>query len=175
LVAGQVRVQPISLYADEKIIHLTLLDPKTRRGSGKRAKKARGAKAAARGVKPETERDEDLGADREEAAALPIAVTTPLGRILVTVQAELEAFVEGGLAAQRNVDLLRTAQKRLDALGLTAGARPLDSLLQALATAVRGGEAPAWNDAAGRLLRAYYVTHLAADYETISVACRGLS
>jgi hypothetical protein len=160
LVAGQVRVQPISLYADEKIIHLTLLDPKTRRGSGKRAKKARGAKAAARGVKPETERDEDLGADREEAAALPIAVTTPLGRILVTVQAELEAFVEGGLAAQRNVDLLRTAQKRLDALGLTA---------------VRGGEAPAWNDAAGRLLRAYYVTHLAADYETISVACRGLS
>ena len=35
------------------------------------------------------------------------AVTTPLGRILVTVQAELEALVEGGIAVRRNFDMLQ--------------------------------------------------------------------
>ncbi len=120
LVAGQVCIQPISLYIEDRIVHLTLLDPKSVIGAAKTAKKARGTKASNGSSPQETGDEEEFVAGEEEEVVPQVAVTTPLGRILVTVQAELEALVEGGIAARRNLDLLRTAAKRLDALGLSA-------------------------------------------------------
>ena len=172
LVAGQVCIQPISLYVEDRIIHLTLPDPKPVPGA-KPAKKSGFATAAGGSSRQDAEREEEVIAGDSEEALPQVAVTTPLGRILVTVQAELEALIEGGIAARRNVELLRSAAKRLEALGLTACARPLTAALQALEAAARRGEPHAWNEAAGRLLHAYYVTRLAADYETIEYCLSG--
>ena len=66
------------------------------------------------------------------------------------------------------------AARRLEALGLSACARPLAGMLRVLELAAQGGETSAWNEAAGRLLHAYYVTRLAADHEMINIACQGL-
>jgi hypothetical protein len=162
LVAGQVCVQPISLYVEDAIVHLTLLDPKSPPTTTKKASPAAAVD------------DEEVIAGEEEEVAPQSAIVTPLGRILVTVQAELEALVEGGIAARRNLELLSGAAKRLDRLGLTACARPLAAMLQALEVAARRSEPEAWNDAAARLLHAYYVTRLAADHEMIDIACQGL-
>ena len=98
LVAGQVCVQPISLYIEDRIVHLTLLDPKAGPGAAKTAAKAVATKTA--GPKQDAEGEEEVVAGEEEEAVPQAAVATPLGRILVTVQAELEALVEGGIAAQ---------------------------------------------------------------------------
>jgi hypothetical protein len=173
LVAGQVCIQPISLFVEDRIVHLTLLDPKSVPGA-KRARKSRVKKAAGGSSKHEAGVPEEVVSGEEDQAVLQSAATTPLGRILVTVQAELEAFVEGGIAARRNVDLLHAAAKRLEALGLTACARPLTAVLQALEAAAHRSEPDALNEASGRLLHAYYVTRLAADYEKIDIACQGL-
>ena len=115
LVAGQVCVQPISLYAEDRILHLTLLEKKASRRAAKSTKIA---------PKDEPGTEEEIVAGEEELAARKLAVTTSLGRILVTVQAELEALVEGGIAVRRSVELLRNAAARLDALGLRRCARP---------------------------------------------------
>ncbi len=172
LVAGQVCVQPISLYIEDRIVHLTLLDPKAGPGAAKTAAKAVATKTA--GPKQDAEGEEEVVAGEEEEAVPQAAVATPLGRILVTVQAELEALVEGGIAARRNSDMLQSAARRLETLGLTACARPLAGMLRGLEAAARSGEPVAWNETAGRLLHAYYVTRLAADHETVDLACQGL-
>jgi len=174
LVAGQVCVQPISLYVEDRIVHLTLLDPKSASGSAKLVQNTSGGKASGGALDHEAESEEEIVAGEEDGAAPQAAITTPLGRILVTFQAELEALSEGGIAARRNVDLLRAAAKSLEALGLVACARPLSAALRALEVAAQCGETDAWNDAAGRLLHAYYVTRLAADFETVEIACLGL-
>lgn len=174
LVAGQVCIQPISLYTEDRIVHLTLLDPKAAPSGAKPPKKARAGKTGGGSPTQETESEEEIVAGEEEETAPQPAAATPLGRILITVQAELEALVEGGIAARRDVALLRSAAKRLEALGLIACARPLAAVLQALESAAQRGDADAGNDAAGRLLHAYYVTRLAADYEMIDLACQGL-
>jgi hypothetical protein len=164
-VAGQACVQPISLYVEDRMVHLTLPD----------AKAAPAVATASGGAPvPEPDSEEETIAGEEEAAVPQAAVTTPLGRILVTVQAELEALVEGGIAVRRNFDMLQSAARRLETLGLTACARPLAGMLRALEVATQRGESDGRNEAAGRLLHAYYVTRLAADHETIELACQGL-
>ena len=70
--------------------------------------------------------------------------------------------------------MLQSAARRLETLGLTACARPLAGMLRGLEAAARSGEPVAWNKTAGRLLHAYYVTRLAADHETVDLACQGL-
>jgi hypothetical protein len=69
---------------------------------------------------------------------------------------------------------LRSATGRLGALGLSTCARPLAGLLHALELASQSSDTDGWNGAAGRLLHAYYVLRLAADHETIDLACQGL-
>ncbi len=171
LVSGQICVEPISLYLTDQFVHLTLLPSKPRRG-----KKPKKAKPGAPVAGPAPDIEAGNGSDGDDPGRLvpSASITTPLGRILVTVHAELEALVEGGIAAQRNVDLLQSAHKRLEVLGLTTCARSLGIVLQSLQAAPGRGEAEAWNNAAGALLHAYYVTQLASDFEVISVACQGL-
>jgi hypothetical protein len=167
-------IEPISLYAADQFVHLTLLPSKPRRGGAGRGKKTKKAKPGGPEPTPDSQVSDGMGADGTGLQIPSVSITTPLGRILVTVHAELEALVEGGIAAQRNVDLLQSAHKRLEVLGLTTCARSLGILLQALRAAPGRGEAEAWNNAAGALLHAYYVTQLASDFEVISVACQGL-
>ncbi len=99
---------------------------------------------------------------------------TPLGRLLATAQAEVEALAESGVAARRNLDLLHSAAKRLEALGLASCWRALSGLLDALASSSRLAGPEGRDEAAGRLLHAYYLLRLAAEYETIDIACTGL-
>jgi hypothetical protein len=172
LVAGQVCVQPISLFVEDRIVHLTLLDPHGA-PAGPKPNKKRKAMTASSPPQQESDEEEIVAGD-EEVSVPQLTVASATGRILVTVQAELEALVECGIAVRRNLDLLRAAAKQLDAIGLTACARPLAAALQALETAAQRSEPGVWNDAAGRLLHAYYVTRLAADFEMIDIACRGL-
>lgn len=170
LVTGQVCVQPISLFTEDRIVHLTLLDPRSAASASKSSPKTATSNATS---DPEATEDETVTGGDEETLPQP-AVVTALGRILITAEAELEALVEGGIAIRRNLDLLHGATKRLEALGLTTCARPLAAFLQTLESAARSGESDAWPAAAARLLHAYYVTRLAADHEMIDIACQGL-
>ena len=174
LVAGQVAIQPISLFVEEHIMHLTLLETKSTTGAAKLAKKAPNANSAGGSSTQEADDDEETVVGEDEEAAPQPAVATPLGRILVTVQAELEALVEGGIVAHRSIDLLRSASKRLETLGLSACSRPLLSLADALGRSASRAESGSRDELAGQLLHAYYVSRLAADYETIETACTGL-
>ena len=129
LVSGQVCIEPISVYVADQFVHLTLLPAKPRRGGAGRGKKAKKAKSGGPAPTPDSQVSDGraltvlsadgTGADDMGHQLPSVSITTPLGRILVTVHAELEALVEGGIAAQRNVDLLQSAHKRLEVLGLT--------------------------------------------------------
>jgi hypothetical protein len=99
---------------------------------------------------------------------------TPLGRFLITAQAEIEALAESGIAVRHNLGLLTDAGKRFEALGLTSCAMPLVRLAAALSNSAKLAEPEARDYAAGTLLQAYYVLRLAADNETLAAACAGL-
>jgi hypothetical protein len=165
LVAGQVCVQPISLFVEDKVIQLTLDD------SGPKAAKKTRQKVAANAHAAE---EEEVLSEEDDEAAPQASAATPLGRLLVTAQAELEALAESGVAVRRNVDLLQSAAKRLETLGLTACSRPLLHLVDTLASSGRLAEPHFRDETAGQLLHAYYLSHLATDYETIDAACSGL-
>jgi hypothetical protein len=165
LVAGRLCVQPISLYVEDKTVHLTLLEPE-----GAAPAKPPPQEAAAN-EPPGSEEELLAGDDDPVPEAAP---ATPLGRILTTAQAEVESLVEAGLAVRRNLDLLQGAAKRLETLSLTACSRPLSGLAEAIANSTRLADPRFRDQAAGRLLHAYYVLRLAADQETIESACTGL-
>jgi hypothetical protein len=93
---------------------------------------------------------------------------------LITAQAEVEALAESGIAVRHNPELLTSAARRLEGLGLTSCAVPVLRLVQALSSPARLMEAEARDVASGALLHASYVLHLAADHETVAAACGGL-
>lgn len=76
---------------------------------------------------------------------------------------ELEALAEGGIAVRRDFELLKSAARRLESLGLTACSRPLGRLLEAMSTSAKLADPEARHVAAGLLLGAYDVLRLAAD------------
>jgi hypothetical protein len=93
---------------------------------------------------------------------------------LITAQAEVEALAESGIAVRHNPDLLTSAARRLDGLGLASCAVPVQRLLTALASPARLMEPAARDAASGALLHASYILRLAADHETVAAACAGL-
>ncbi len=165
LVAGLICVQPISLFVEDKIVSLTLDEP-VAAVSGRRRPKAPPAAEAA-------EEEEFLAGEDDDSLPSGTAAT-PLGRLLVTAQAEVEALAENGIAVRRDLDLLQSAARRLEILGLTACSQPLVHLVEALASSAGLSESGSRNEIVGQLLHAYYVSRLAADYETIETACEGL-
>ena len=166
LVAGRICIQPISLFAGEKILNLNL----ERNTAPVAAKPKRDATAAGENG---TEGEEVLGGDNEEELVLQ-GSGTPLGRFLITAQAEIEALAESGIAVRHDLGLLTDAAKRFEALGLTSCATPLVRLVAALSNSAKLAEAEARDYAAGTLLHTYYVLRLAADNETVAAACAGL-
>ncbi len=164
LVSGSVCVQPISLFSGDRIISLNLED-------------AESMAPAKTGKKPPPANDgneeEQLEGENEELVP-QTATATPLGRILIAAQAELESVAEGGIAARRDRELLAGAARRLDALGLTTCSRPIKRLLELIASSSRLAEPACRNKAAAVLLHAYYLLRLAADQETFVAACTGL-
>jgi hypothetical protein len=173
LVAGQLRVQPISLFAGEKIIHLTLADGAA---AGKKSPKDPSVSPRQKGrPSGEPAEDEELASEEyEEAALSQAAAATPLGRLITTAQAELEAIVESGIAVRRGGEMLQSAAKRLENLGLTVCSRALAAFFDAYSRSAHSPESEIRREAAAKLLRAYYLLRLAADQETINAACAGL-
>jgi len=163
LVAGQLRIQPISLFVGDRILHLDFDEQ---------------AGAVPRNIGPQmiaatSDEDELLPDDRAEDAIQPSAAT-PLGRLLITAQAEVEALAESGIMVRRNLDLLTSAAKRLETLGLTSCSRPMLRLAAELGSATKLAQPNHVNQVAGTLLHTYYTLRLAADQETIAAACEGL-
>ncbi len=167
LVSGRICVQPISLFVDEQIINLNL--DKAAAVSQQNAGPQLDEQAASPGAESDEALDEDEAGDLVQAAG-----TSPLGRCLIAAQAELEAIAESGTAVRRDLELLRGAAKRFAALGLSACSRPLDRLLESVSVAGRLTDPEARHEAAGRVLHAYFVHRLAADQETVALACAGL-
>jgi hypothetical protein len=161
LIAGRVRLQPISLFVADKPLHVNLDQAP--------AAPAENPKSVA------AEIDEEVLQDEEEVLPqLAAGTATALSRLLVTAQAELEAFADNGLLARRDLELLSAIAKRLDALGLAACARPLARLAESLASAARQTDQSEQRFAAGKLLHAYYVLRLATDQEAVAAATAGL-
>lgn len=165
LVAGRLRVQPVSLFAGEQIVNVNL----DRVSSADRGRARRGKPDDEGNSTPEDEAA--IGGENE--VTLPSS-STPLGRFLTTAQAEIEAIAESGIAVRHDPELLSSAAKRFDALGLSSCARPLARLLNALSSSSKLAETEARNQAAGTLLHSYYVLRLASDQETVSLACGGV-
>lgn len=173
LVGGMVYVQPISLFTATGIVHLTLDALKRRRRSNGSADEADASGA-------DTEEPETDGEPAEESTGIAggerstVSAATPLGRFLVTALSELEALAENGLRVRRDPETLGGVATRLDRLGLAVCSRALERVLNSTAKAVRNPEPESQNAAATDLLRAYYVTRLAADQEVVAVASSGL-
>jgi SWIM zinc finger len=165
LVAGRICVQPISLFAGEEIVSLNLEQSSTSAGHSRSDKASGGAK--------ELEDEEVVTGDGAETT-VESGSATPLGRFLITAQAEVEALAESGIAVRHDPELLTSAARRLDALGLTSCAVPVQRLLQALSRPARLMEPDARDAASGALLHVSYVLRLAADHETVAAACTGL-
>lgn len=166
LVAGRICVQPISLYAGDTIVNLTLEQTSSAAAAKSRPKKSTATDDA-------NDDEEVLAADGDEAPAIT-ASATPLARFLIAAEAEIEAVAESGIAARRNPELLTSAARRLESLGLTSCSRPIARLATALTSSSKLAETEARDYAAGTLLGAYYVLRLAADQETVAAACAGL-
>lgn len=159
LLTGSVAVQPISLLLPDKIINLNLAQPK----------KPPASKPAIH--KLPAEADEEQLAVAEDSEVIPVASTaSPLARLLVTGQAELEAIAENGIVARRDQEMLRGLGKRMEALGLMTCARPLQRLLERLVSSARLTEPAEQQQAAAALLQAYYILRLAGEQETVAAA-----
>jgi hypothetical protein len=161
LVAGRLCIHPISVFHEDRIIHLNL---ETAAGAVTSDSRALAASPS----------EEEPLADAGNEAAASTGSATPLGRLLITAQAELEALAEGGIAVRRDLGLLTGAAQRMETLGLLTCARPLARLADALVSTARLADPECRRQSAAALLGAYYVLQLAADQETIAVACAGL-
>lgn len=173
-VGGMVYVQPISLFTATGIVHLTLDALKRRRRSNGSADDEANAGRADKD-EPETDgepAEESTGIAGDERST--VSAATPLGRFLVTAMSELEALAESGLRVRRDPETLSGVARRLDRLGLAVCSRALERVLNSTAKAARNPEPESQNAAATDLLRAYYVTRLAADQEVVAVASCGL-
>jgi hypothetical protein len=161
LVAGRLCFHPISVFHEDRIIHLNL-------------ETAAGAVTSDARVLAASPSEEEPLADGGEEVAASTGSATPLGRLLITAQAELEALAEGGIAVRRDLGLLNGAAQRMETLGLLTCARPLARLSDGLASTAKLADPERRRQAAAALLGAYYVLQLAADQETIALACAGL-
>jgi hypothetical protein len=166
MVAGRICVHPISLFAGDSIVNLNL-----EKSSAAAAAKVKRSKVAA--AEQESNDEEVLAADGEEAL-LVAGSATPLGRFLITAQAEVESLAESGIAVRHDPELLTGAARRLEALGLTSCTAPVMRLAGALVHSGKLAETESRDQAARDLLHAYYVLRLAADQETVAAACAGL-
>ncbi len=151
---GCVVVEPIALYEKDRLVNLTL-DTAT-------------AVATAPAPAAPAEDEEEP----EESAEVGHSATS-IGVTLTAIEAELESIAEGGLTAYRGLPDLARLRARADALGLGACAATVGRLIGELDRLRRGeGDAPA---AARSVLRAHYVTRLASDAESVSVAVAALA
>jgi hypothetical protein len=165
-VAGRACVQPISVLERDKIISLNLdLDIVKPKQTSTQA-------PPLTETDPETVSIALLDTD-ETADGIAAAARSPVGRMLIAVQAELENIAESGTAVRRDLGVLSGAANRFETIGLSSCAKPLAHLVSML---TRSSTDPSLrNESAGRLLWSYYLLQLAATQETISVACTGMA
>ena len=158
MVAGRIVVQPISLLTPDKIIHLNLAQT-----NSPPAAKMKPAPAAAEESVLDVEDDDSPSLDQQ-------GVGSPLSRLIVTAQAELESLVENGLVARRGHEILERIAQRFTALGLGSCAGKLKKLHEQLTSTSRLAEPEFQHAAAATLLRAYFILQLAAEQESVALA-----
>jgi hypothetical protein len=144
-------VEPITLYQGTKVINLTL--------DGLPATKPQGNVVG-------TEEEESEESEQPEA---PAASSSALGLLLTRIGEQLESVAEGGLRSARNADMLRNLAAQADAVGLAACARPVTLLANQL-DGIRKSVDSDTAQAAGTLLRGYYVIRFAAAQEIVAGA-----
>jgi hypothetical protein len=149
-------VEPVALYQGTKVINLTL--------DGLPATKPQGNVVS-------TEEEETEESEQPEALT---ASSSALGLLLTRLGEQLESAAEGGLRSARNADALRNLAAQADAVGLAACARPVTLLANQLDGIRKSIEADS-AQAAGTLLRAYYVIRFAAAQEIVAGATARLA
>jgi hypothetical protein len=150
-------VEPITLWTDTQPIHLTLDDALTR-----------ATRPAVSTDESEADAEDAEGSDEELDPAVQTA-TSPIGRLLATVEAELLAIAEGGVEVVRDLSQLRAAAKECRALGLVSCGKALTGLSDELdrfrKSIERNAAAPA-----EQLLRSAYLARLATECATVCLA-----
>ncbi|HWB09223.1 MAG TPA: SWIM zinc finger family protein [Pirellulales bacterium] len=170
LTAGKLSVEPISLFAEGGIVHLTLDEA----GSAAQAERAPAVKASL----PSTTDDADEASPFDETAAEDpsvVGTSTPLGIFLSSIEAELERVAEAGTSARRDLAPLEQAAEKLRALGLEIAAGAVGKLVEKLRLAPQARGLGRQKEAAAALLRAAYVVRLAIVEEALAVATAGLA
>jgi hypothetical protein len=144
-------VEPVALYQGTKAINLTL--------DGLPATKPQ------RNVVGTVEEEAE---ESEQPEALA-ASSSALGLLVTRLGEQLESVAEGGLRSARNADTLRSLAAQADAVGLTTCARAVTLLANQLDGIRKSVEADT-AQAAGTLLRGYYVIRFTAAQEIVAGA-----
>lgn len=152
-------VEPITLWTDDKPIHLTLDNaPHAAATTAAPTPPAADASSA----------DEDEPESEQDSA---MAFGSPIGRLLTGVEGELLAIAEGGVEVIRDLGPLRSAAGECAALGLARCATAVQRLCEQL-EGVRKKVDRDTDAAAGQLLRAAYLARLTADAAGVCLAIR---
>ena len=168
LSVGKLSVEPISLFAESRTIHLTLDDANLASPAGSDS----GLKAS---LTNGTESDEPSGFDEADDDDPSVAGTsTPLGIFLSSIEAELERIAESGTSGRRDLVPLEQATSKLGALGLEIAAAAVGRLVEKLRLAPQAMGLGRQQEAAAALLRAAYVVRMAIVEETLALATAGL-
>jgi hypothetical protein len=168
LSSGKLWVEPISLFAESGILHLTLKDASSASRAGDPAVTAPSSSST----------DADELSPLAEAADDDLSVagtSTPLGIFLSSIEAELERVAESGTSGRRDLSPLEQAAAKLRALGLEIAGAAVGELLEKLRHAPQAMGVGQHEEAAAALLRAAYVVRLAVVEETLAVATAGLA
>lgn len=148
LVSGRIIVEPVSLHGEFGVLNLTL-DNST--------------PAPVPAWKKLFSGEDDIEPIEEDN--LPDSPATPIGLLLVAVEAELELVAEAGVSVMRDTSTLGEFASRMNSLGLASCSKLVTGVIDALRDVSRGQTEP--HLAAQKLLRAYYICRVASAQETV--------
>jgi hypothetical protein len=171
LAGGRLWVEPISLFADGGMIHLTLDDA----AAGTEAPAIAGAVHEGGGEEETLEEEEGDEISAEFSWSEPFVGATPLGALLMGIESELEAIAESGTAVRRDLQSLEQAVARLKALGLSICAAAIGQLVEKLRAAPQAMGEVRRAEAAAALLRTAYLVRLAMQEESLANATAGFA
>lgn len=154
---GRVSVEPVTLIEDERFINLTLDVPR-------QPVQAQVMRSSSPGATFPAARE-----SLDDEAALPLAASgAKLGQSLTILMHELEAIAESGVAANHDLQVIGDATERLTQLGAAAVVTVTRRLIADLERARKTLAPENRAQAAGSLLRAYYVARLAAEHNAFA-------
>ena len=154
-------IEPITLVAKDRLVHVTLDDVEARH--------------AATTAEPPPDEDASESTD-EPDTDISAQPRSPVGRLLREILDDLEDVAEAGLHTARDLTSLRARIVALDTLGLATCRRAVSSAVAAIGRAQRSAEpSDDATDNAGPLLTASYVLRQALQMETLALGARSWS